>query len=138
MRPFLVLGCAALILSGCASTPPRPDGVKRVGMVTTLKPEKIEEYVDLHASTWPGVLQAMTECNIHNFSIYLAETEPGKHHLFAYFEYRGSDFDADMARMQTYPINQEWWELTDACQQAVPLHAGPGPWMSMEEVFHSE
>ncbi len=139
MRGTLIsLACAALLAAGCAHRAERPEGVQRFGMVTQVKPEKIEEYVELHANAWPGVLQAMLECNIRNFSIYLGEIEPGKHLLFGYYEYWGDDFDADMARLQTYPINEKWWALTDACQRAVPMHEGEGMWMTMEEVFHSD
>jgi L-rhamnose mutarotase len=133
---------AGLLCGGCAALPrnteSRPAEVKRFGMVVGVRPEKIAEYKELHANCWPGVLEAMKECHIRNFSIYLAEIEEGNHLLFGYFEYWGKAFDADMARMQTYDINKKWWKLTDACQKAVPLKEGDGLWMGMEEVFHSE
>lgn len=137
MLLVVLLGCA-----GCAGIPReahQPAGnVKRVGMVVGIKPEKIAEYKDLHANCWPGVLKAMRECNIRNFSIYLAEVHEGTHLLFGYFEYWGNDFDADMAKAQTYEINQKWWKLTDACQKPVPIKKGEGLWLGMEEVFHAD
>ncbi len=138
MKAVVAAAVAAMSLVGCAHLDGPPNEVKRTGMVTQVKPEKIAEYVDLHENAWPEVLAAMEECNIRNFSIYLGEIDSGRHVLFAYWEYWGDDFDADMAKMQTYPINEKWWALTDACQEPVPTHQGEGRWMSMEEVFHSK
>ena len=70
--------------------------MKRYGQLIGLKPEHYDEYVKAHADVWPGVLAMIHECNIRNYSIY--------HHdglLFAYFEYIGDDFEADMAKMHT-------------------------------------
>ncbi len=67
--------------------------VQRYGMVIGIKPDKIEEYKQLHANAWPGVLKTIRECNIRNYSIYLKEVEPGNYYLFSYFEYTGVDSD---------------------------------------------
>ena len=68
--------------------------MQRFGQVVGIKPEHLEEYTRLHAAVWPEVLEKIAECNIRNYSIF--------HHeglLFAYFEYHGDDFEADMAAM---------------------------------------
>ena len=49
--------------------------MKRYGMVIGLRPEKIEEYRQLHAAAWPDVLKMITECNIRNYSIYLRQLD---------------------------------------------------------------
>ena len=105
--------------------------MKRYGMVIGIKPEKIEEYKKLHAAVWPGVLKKIKECNIRNYSIFLKDN-----HLFSYFEYYGTDFDADMAKMAADPTTQKWWAVCKPCQ--VPLESrGEGEWWAvMEEVFH--
>ena len=132
---FITLGLGLLISQISAQARP---AVERYGMVIGLKPEKIAEYKELHAAVWPGVLKKIKECNIRNYSIYLKEIEPGKHYLFAYFEYTGSDFEADMEKMAADPITRNWWKQTDPCQYAVPTH-GPKEWWSrMEEVFHTD
>ena len=107
----------------------------RYGMVIGVKPEKIEEYKRLHADTWPGVLAMIKECNIRNYSIYLKEVSTGKHYLFSYFEYTGSDFDADMAKMSADPLTQKWWGVTAPCQIPLP---GEKSWANMEDVFHTD
>ena len=57
-------------------------------------PEALEEYKRYHAAVWPEVLKTITRCNIRNYSIYLKDG-----YLFGYFEYHGTDYKADMARM---------------------------------------
>ena len=70
--------------------------MERMGQVLTLKPGTIEEYKRLHREVWPSVLQMIADCNIHNYSIFLKEPE---NLLFAYWEYHGTDFAADMEKM---------------------------------------
>ncbi len=115
-----------------------PKHLQRFGMVTGLKPEKMEYYKQLHAAAWPAVLKKIKECNIQNYSIYLKEIE-GKPFLFSYFEYVGHDFDADMKKMAEDSTTQRWWKETDPCQQPLPDAADKGQiWSGMEEVFHAD
>lgn len=47
--------------------------------------------------------------------------------LFSYFEYVGTDYDADMAAIAADPATQEWRELCEPRQQ--PLEeTPPGDW----------
>lgn len=89
--------------------------MKRYGMVIGLRREKIEEYKALHAAAWPGVLEMIKKCNIRNYSIYLRRLVDGRHYLFSYFEYTGSDFAADMAKMAADPTTQRWWSFCIPC-----------------------
>jgi L-rhamnose mutarotase len=73
------------------------------------------------------------ECNIRNYSIFLRDG-----YLFAYFEYTGTDFSADMATMAADPNTQKWWKLTDPCQEPLETCAKGEWWAPMEEVFHCE
>jgi L-rhamnose mutarotase len=108
----------------------------RYGMVLGLRPEKLEEYKQLHAAVWPDVLRMIRECHIRNYSIYLRQLDDGRHYLFSYFEYTGADFAADMAKMAADPTTQRWWAVCQPCQQPLD-HRGPGEWWAgMEEVFH--
>ncbi len=103
----------------------------RYGQVIKVKPEKLDEYIALHADPWPGVNKMIGECNIRNYSIYYRDG-----YLFAYFEYTGEDFDADMKKMAADSLTQEWWKLCDPCQEPVES-AGEGVWWaSLEEVYH--
>ena len=70
--------------------------MQRMGRVIKLKPEVIPEYKRIHAAVWPEVLKAIRDSNIRNYTIFLKEPE---NMLFAYWEYHGTDFDADMKKM---------------------------------------
>ncbi|WP_299758046.1 L-rhamnose mutarotase [uncultured Boseongicola sp.] len=107
--------------------------MQRMGMVIGLKPEKIEDYKRLHADVWPSVLNQIAESNIRNFSIFLKEPE---NLLFGYWEYHGSDFKADAARMAADSETQKWWTLTDPCQEPLSARKDGEFWAMMEEVFH--
>ena len=107
--------------------------MKRYGMVIRLKPERNEEYRQLHAAVWPGVLQTIRDCHIRNYTIYLKDE-----YLFSAFEYSGTDFAADMAKMAADPVTRRWWELTVPCQEPLATRKPGEWWASMEEVFHCD
>ena len=132
---LVVLGAVLLFAKIVGQTRP---AVERYGMIIGLKPEKIAYYRELHAAVWPAVLKKIEECHSRNYSIYLREVEPGQFYLFSYFEYTGSDFEADMARMAADPATQKWWKETDPCQYAIPTHKPNEWWSRMEEVFHTD
>jgi len=102
----------------------------RYGQVLKLRPEKEAYYKELHADVWQGVKDKITECNITNYSIFLRDG-----YLFAYFEYVGDDFEADMAKMAADPLTQKWWAECKPCQQPVDSASENEWWANMEEVF---
>ena len=110
--------------------------MKRYGSVLALRPEKVEQYVKLHAAVWPEVLKMIQQCNIRNYSIYLRKLPDGRPYLFSYFEYTGQDFAADMAKMAADPATQRWWALCQPCQEPLADRAPGEWWAAMEEVFH--
>jgi L-rhamnose mutarotase len=107
--------------------------MQRKGMILGLKPDRVEEYKQLHAAVWPDVLAQISACRIANYSIFLKEPE---NLLFSYFEYHGSDFDADMARMAADPGTQAWWAVCMPCQEPLATRREGEWWAAMEEVFH--
>ena len=107
--------------------------IQRKGWVIRVKPDKLDEYKKLHAHVWPGVLKKLKEVHIQNYSIFYRDGL-----LFSYLEYTGDDFDADMKKLAADSLTQEWWKLTDPCQEPVET-AGEGVWWAdMEEVFHMD
>ncbi len=109
----------------------KAENVMRQGMVIGVNPEKLEEYKELHANPWQEVDSMLKAANIQNYSIYLKDNL-----LFGYWEYTGTDYDADMKMLGEHPKVKEWLTLTDPCQ--VPLESREeGEWWSMmEEVYH--
>jgi len=112
------------------------DTVQRYGAVVGVKPGKVARYCELHAAAWPEVLAIIKRSHIRNYSIYLRMLADGRHYLFSYFEYSGSDFTGDMARIAAEPVTQRWWEECIPCLDLLPDRAPDEIWSPMEEVFH--
>ena len=120
----LVLACLG---ASCAPMAP----VKRVGMVTQLRPEKMAEYKRLHADSNAGVRDLLNKYHMRNFSIYLQKID-GKWYEFGYYEYTGKDFEKDMAAMAKEPRTIEWLKVCDPMQKPLPGSKG---WTDMERVY---
>ncbi|MBI4047125.1 MAG: L-rhamnose mutarotase [Devosia nanyangense] len=107
----------------------------RYASVIGIKPEAIAEYKRLHADVWPDVLKQIKASNISNYSIFLKEPE---NLLFSYFEYHGSDYEADMAAMAADPRTQEWWAVCKPLQSPLMTRKDGEWWAEMPEVFHMD
>lgn len=107
--------------------------MQRFGQLIGVKPDKLEDYVRYHAAVWPEILDMIGQCNIRNYSIFLKD-----HMLFAYFEYVGDDFKADMEKMAADPKTQEWWDIMMPMQQPIPTRAEGEWWATLQEVFHTD
>ena len=102
--------------------------VKRVILYSDLKPEKVQDYVKLHGQPWPELLELIQKCNIHNYSISIMGTQ-----LYTYYEYTGSDYEADMAVMDQSLVMQEWWKHSKPCF----LHHEIGKYYDeLKEIFY--
>jgi L-rhamnose mutarotase len=107
--------------------------MKRYGSVIKVKPGALAEYKRYHAAVWPDILDMIRKCNIRNYSIYLKDD-----FLFGYFEYRGTDYKADMAKMAADKRTQEWWAVMMPMQQPLDTRKEGEWWAEMEEVFHTD
>lgn len=107
--------------------------MKRYGQIIRVKPAVLEKYKKYHAKIWDGVAKMITECNIRNYSIFHKDGL-----LFAYFEYVGDDFNADMAKMAKDPETQRWWDLMKPMQEPLETRAAGEWWADMEQVFHQD
>ena len=105
--------------------------MRRYCQLIHLRPKHREEYIEYHKAVWPAVLATIDACNIRNYSIFLHEDL-----LVAYFEYHGSDYDADMRKMAADPETQRWWSIMDPMQQRLPDVPPGGKWLEIPEVFH--
>lgn len=106
---------------------------KRFGQVIGLRDEFREEYIRYHSDVWPEVLNTIHECNIRNYTIFLRGDV-----MFAYFEYIGDDFEADMQKMAADAKTQEWWAIMGPMQQPLEDRAEGEWWANMDEVFHTD
>ena len=99
--------------------------------IARLKPEKIGQYVELHRNIPAEVCEIMAAHHHRNHSVYLYGDK-----LFQYFDYTGSDFEADMEDMRRMPVMQMWWAQCRQC--VIPFDENtPAPWISPEEIFHN-
>jgi L-rhamnose mutarotase len=105
----------------------------RFGQLIGLRPDAFDRYIEHHAAVWPEVLQTIRDCNIRNYSIFHRDGL-----LFAYFEYVGVDFAADMKKMADDPKTQEWWSIMMPMQAPLDTRADGEWWAAMQEVFHTD
>ena len=108
------------------------------GQIGRLKKEKIEEYQRLHmedvyTEKWEGVLATISECNMRNYSIFIKDDL-----VFGYFEYIGTDYEADMAKMNADPITNEWWKLTRPCFTKFKADSESTFYEDMRQIFQYE
>lgn len=104
--------------------------MKRFGKIIQLKEDKAEEYKALHRED--GIRDLLSANNIQNYNIFLHRLPDGNLYEFAYFEYVGTDFEKDMARLSSEPRNVEWHRLCDPMQTPLPGSKG---WSEMEHIF---
>jgi L-rhamnose mutarotase len=107
--------------------------LKRIGQVIELKAECITEYKRVHADGHPGVRDLLSKYGLRNFSIFLREVF-GRHLLFLYGEYEGSDFAGDMARLCAEERDVAWHLQCDPMQLSV---GGSPGWSDMECVYYN-
>lgn len=112
--------------------------MKRFGSVTEVLPEKLAEYKQLHANAWPGVLKRLTSSNIRNYSIFLRTFDDGRHFLFTYFEYTGTDFELDTAAIAADEETLRWWAVCKPCLKPFDGLPPGECWAPMEEVFYHD
>jgi L-rhamnose mutarotase len=130
-QAFAALALAGICFAIAQSRPP----TKRAGMVIGIQPDKIAAYKTLHAASNPGVRDLLGKYHMKNFSIYLHPLDDGRYYLFGYYEYVGSDYQGDMAKLAVEKRNIDWLSVTDPMQ--IPLR-GQKAWAQMEEVYHNE
>jgi L-rhamnose mutarotase len=108
--------------------------VKRVGIVIKLKPECVAKYRKLHADSNPGIRDLLNKYHIENFSIFLRQIHE-EWFEFGYYEYTGTDLEADMAALAAEPRNQAWLKVCDSMQ--FPLTGETG-WAEMEQIYYNK
>jgi L-rhamnose mutarotase len=108
--------------------------MKRVGMVIKIDSARIKEYIAMHADSSPGVRDLLEKYNLRNFSIFMTQLDDGNFYEFGYYEYTGSNYEADMAALDAEPRNKEWLKICDPMQ--IPLK-GEISWKKMKQVYYN-
>lgn len=135
---IIISGMMIMFNQSCSSNDEKASNdqtVKRIGMVIKIKPEFIDDYKALHADSNPGVRDLLREANMRNFSIFLQQLDDGNWYEFGYYEYTGTDYEADMKKLDNHPRNIEWLKICDPMQ--IPLEGYDG-WAKMEQVYYND
>lgn len=107
---------------------------QRIGIVIGIRSDYISAYEAVHAASHPGVRDLLVKYHMHNFSIFIQKFDEDHYYLFGYYEYTGSDYQADLEELASEPRNQEWLRNTDPMQIPLP---GERSWSIMREVYHN-
>ena len=77
-------------------------GRQRVCFVLQVRPDRLDEYVEAHASVWPEMHHALRASGWHNYSLFFRPDGL----VVGYLE--TADFDAALAAMATHEVNDRW------------------------------
>ena len=75
--------------------------MQRVAFRLRVRPERLDEYIKIHAHVWPELLSDLTAAGYRNYSIFADGPE-----LFGYLEC--DDWDAAQAAMSASDANRRW------------------------------
>jgi len=123
-------------LDTAAQTGPAADvRIRRVGQIAKVRPDRLAELKQTYQDNRDAIQTFLSEYQLHNFSIYVKELEPGSPYLFKYFEYVGDDYAAARKAMQQDRRLQKWKQRFWARYLEEPKPDAESPWIDMEEVF---
>ena len=77
--------------------------MKRVAFLMHLKPERVEDYLKVHETVWPEMLQALRETGWTNFSLFL-DRDQGL--VVGYVE--TEDYERATRGMAALEVNARW------------------------------
>jgi L-rhamnose mutarotase len=107
--------------------------VKRFCKVIGVKPDKRDEYLELHRNIWPEIRENIHRANIRNYSLF-ARGEL----LIQYYEYCGDDIEADFKKDNDNEFTQKWEALCRPCHEPLPDRQPEEWWCEMEEILHCD
>lgn len=99
--------------------------MERVCVLLHIKPERLDEYVDVHRAVWPSMLAALSAAGWHNYSLFLRKDDGL---VVGYFE--TDDAVEAVQRMDADPVNA-LWQKSMAQYFAVAAQTDP-----LTEYFH--
>lgn len=76
--------------------------MQRVCFLLKVREDRTAEYRERHAEVWPEMLQALSECGWHNYSLFLRDDGL----LVGYLE--TEDFEAARQAMARTEVNARW------------------------------
>jgi L-rhamnose mutarotase len=107
--------------------------VHRVAFLLKVKPDRLDEYKQIHRDVWPEMQRALSEAGWHNYSLFMREDGL----LFGYFE-TPHDFETARALMAEKEVNERWQSMMAPYFESSDddgTHAD-NMMIELEEVFH--
>lgn len=102
--------------------------MQRIAFLLRIKPEKVQEYDEVHRRVWPELLEEMESMGISDYSIFRRGQQ-----LFLYMKVR--DFATTMEQLAASEVNRRWQQKM-AVFFEVPDDLEPGePYAMLREVF---
>jgi L-rhamnose mutarotase len=106
--------------------------VQRVCFQLTVRPDRIEEYVERHAAVWPEMLEALERAGWHNYSLFLRPDGL----LIGYVE--TPSLERALAAMEATEVNARWQaEMAEFFEDLDDARPDTG-FVQLAEVFHLE
>jgi L-rhamnose mutarotase len=98
---------------------------ERSAFVLHVRPDRIDEYVEAHASVWPEMLAALAGAGIRNYSIFRAGND-----VFGYFE--ADDLGAAERYLAQQEVCTRWQDhMAPLLEERVPDGGPP----QLAEIF---
>ena len=103
--------------------------MKKIGMTWKVKPEHMDEYVDIHLNPWSDLIEGLQSVGVHNYNIFRFGDQ-----MFAYLEVESDD---SLAEFQKLPVADRWnakvlpWVAAEAKE-------GGDQFMMLDRVFYCE
>jgi L-rhamnose mutarotase len=98
---------------------------QRSAFVLTVRPEKIDEYLDAHRAVWPEMLDALRGAGIRNYTIFRDGNR-----MFGYFE--SDDLAAAGEHLSRQEVSTRWQDaMAELLEERVPDGGPP----ALVEVF---
>jgi len=94
----------------------------------TVKPDRLEEYVQMHLEPWPEVLEEHTRAGIRNYSIF----QDGNRFFYCF---ECDDVDAAFAYLDWSPVCQKWNAITSKMVEGSFNFGEEEPIKFLREVF---
>ena len=107
--------------------------MERVAFRLKLKKDKLESYVDRHASVWTEMLVALHDSGWRNYSLFLDRTDGT---LVGYLE--TDNFEKALANMASTEVNRLWQsEMAEYFEELDGVAPDEG-FRRLEEIFNLE
>ena len=104
--------------------------MKRICWTLWVKPDRLEEYKEIHRNVWPEMQEALRETGWGNYSLFLRDDGL----LIGYLE--TEDFQAARDGMAALDVNARWQNIVAPLFDRMEERHADESIVVLEEVFH--